>query len=76
MKWKKTFIIHYPHNRDKNLLDSTHYPSWKYLRTTVPFSEASFLIDILQGIKVSSFKLKKVFYESGIPPARNPIYSQ
>ena len=27
-------------------------------------------------IKVSSSKLKKIFYESDIPPTRNPIYSQ
>jgi len=44
--------------------------------TIVSFSEASFLIDILQGIKVSPSKLKKIFYESDIPPTRNPIYSQ
>ncbi|MEA1944200.1 MAG: hypothetical protein U9N07_02505 [Euryarchaeota archaeon] len=58
------------------MLDSIHYPSWKYLCTIVSFSEASFLIDILQGIKVSSFKLKKIFYENDVLPARNPIYSQ
>ena len=66
----------YLHNRDKTLLDSIHYPSWKYLCTIVSFSEASFLIDILQGIKVSSSKLKKIFYENKTPPLRNPIYSQ
>ncbi len=66
----------YLHNRDKTLLDSIHHPPWKYLCTIVSFSEASFLINILQGIKVSSFKLKKIFYESDIPPVRNPIYSQ
>lgn len=66
----------YLHNRDKTLLDSIHYPPWKYLCTIVSFSEASFLINILQGIKVSSFKLKKIFYESDILPVRNPIYSQ
>lgn len=66
----------YLHNRDKTLLDSIHYLSWKYLCTIVSFSEASFLIGILQGIKVSSFKLKKIFYESDILPVRNPIYSQ
>ena len=76
MKRGKTFIIPYLHNRNKNLLDSIHYPSWKYLCTIVSFSEASFLIDILQGIKVSSFKLKKIFYENDVLPVRNLIYSQ
>ena len=66
----------YLHNRERNLLDSIYYPSWKYLCTIVSFSEASFLIGILQGIKVSSFKLKKIFYESKVPPIRNPIYSR
>ena len=66
----------YLHNRDKNLLDSIHYPSWKYLCTIVSFSEASFLIGILQGVKVSSSKLKKIFYENKTLPIRNPIYSQ
>nr|QNO54135.1 hypothetical protein KOBOILMI_00003 [Methanosarcinales archaeon ANME-1 ERB7] len=66
----------YLHNRDKTLLDSIHYPSWKYLCTIVSFSEASFLIGILQGIKVSYSKLKKIFYENKTPPLRNPIYSQ
>ena len=37
---------------------------------------ASFLIDILQGVKVSSSKLKKIFYENKTLPIRNPIYSQ
>ena len=64
------------HNRDKTLLDSIHYPSWKYLCTIVSFSEASFLIGILQGLKVSSSKLKKVFYENDTLPIKNPIYSQ
>ncbi len=66
----------YLHNRNKNPLDSIHYPSWKYLCTIVSFSEASFLIDILQGVKVSSSKLKKIFYENKTLPIRNPIYSQ
>nr|QNO43572.1 hypothetical protein HMEJMANM_00041 [Methanosarcinales archaeon ANME-2c ERB4]QNO43603.1 hypothetical protein LAPIAFBC_00010 [Methanosarcinales archaeon ANME-2c ERB4] len=66
----------YLHNRDKTLLDSIHYPSWKYLCTIVSFSEASFLIGILQGVKVSSSKLKKIFYENKTLPIRNPIYSQ
>ncbi len=48
----------------------------KYLCTIVSFSEASFLIDILQGVKVSSSKLKKIFYENKTLPIRNPIYSQ
>lgn len=65
----------YLHNRDKIQLDSIHYPSWKYLCTIVSFSEASFLIGILQGVKVSSSKLKKIFYESDVRPIRNPIYS-
>jgi hypothetical protein len=76
MEWGKTFIVPYLHNRDKTLLDSIYYPPWKYLCTIVSFSEASFLINILQGIRVSSFKLKKIFYESDIPPVRNPVYSQ
>ena len=66
----------YLHNRCKNPFDSIHYPPWKYLCTIVSFSEASFLIDILHGIKVSSFKLKKIFYESKVLPIRNPIYSR
>ncbi len=66
----------YLHNRDKTLLDSIHHPSWKYLCTIVSFSEASFLIDLLQGVKVSSSKLKKIFYENKTLPIRNPIYSQ
>jgi len=68
--------VPYLHNRDRNLLDSIHYPSWKYLCTIVSFSEASFLIDILQGIKVSSSRLKKIFYENNTPSIRNPIYSR
>ncbi|RCV65907.1 hypothetical protein C5S53_01440, partial [Methanophagales archaeon] len=71
-----TFIVPYLHNRARNLLDTIHYPSWKYLCTIVSFSEASFLIGILQGIKVSSFKLKKIFYENNTQPIRNPIYSR
>jgi hypothetical protein len=68
--------VPYLHNRDRNLLYSIHYPSWKYLCTIVSFSEASFLIDILQGIKVSSSWLKKIFYENNTHPIRNPIYSR
>ena len=66
----------YLHNRAKNKLDSIHYPSWKYLCTIVSFSEASFLIDILQKIKVSPFKLKKMFYEKNSLPVKHSIYSQ
>jgi len=58
------------------MLDSMYYPSWKYLCTIVSFSEASFLISILQDIKVSPFKLKKMFYENYSKPIKNPIYSQ
>jgi len=68
--------VPYLRNRARNPLDSLHHSSWKYLCTVVSFSEASFLIDILQGIKVSSFKLKRIFYESDVLPARNPIYSR
>jgi hypothetical protein len=68
--------VPYLHNRVKNQLDSIHYPSWKYLCTIISFSEASFLISILQGIKVSPFKLKKIFYENDSLPVKNPIYSQ
>lgn len=64
------------HNRVKNTLDSIYYPSWKYLCTIVSFSEASFLIGILQEIKVSPFKLKKIFYENDSLPIKNSIYSQ
>ena len=66
----------YLHNRVKNTLDSIHYPSWKYLCTIVSFSEASFLIGILQEIKVSPFKLKKIFYENDSLPVKHSIYSQ
>ena len=65
----------YLHNRVKNKLDSIHYPSWKYLCTIVSFSEASFLIDILQEIKVSPSKLKKIFYENNSLPIKHSIYS-
>jgi hypothetical protein len=68
--------VPYLHNRIKNHLDSIHYPSWKYLCTIVSFSEASFLIDILQGIKVSPSKLKKIFYENDSLPVKHSIYSQ
>jgi len=68
--------VPYLHNRARNLLDTIHYPSWKYLCTVVSFSEASFLIGILQGIKVSSSRLKKIFYENNTHPIRNPIYSR
>lgn len=53
-----------------------YYPSWKYLCTVVSFSEASFLIGILQEIKVSPFKLKKMFYENDSLPVKHSIYSQ
>ena len=66
----------YLHNRVKNTLDSIHYPSWKYLCTIVSFSEASFLIAILQEIKVSPSKLKKIFYENDSLPVKHSIYSQ
>ena len=66
----------YLHNRFKNTLDSIHYPSWKYLCTIVSFSEASFLIAILQEIKVSPSKLKKIFYENDSLPVKHSIYSQ
>ncbi|RZB29127.1 MAG: hypothetical protein AEth_01459 [Candidatus Argoarchaeum ethanivorans] len=29
-----------------------------------------------RGLKLGSFKLKKIFYENKTPPLRNPIYSQ
>lgn len=64
------------HNRDRNLLDPIHYQAWKYLCIIVSFSEASFLIGILQEIKVSSSKLKQIFYENDTFPTRNPIYSR
>ncbi len=66
----------YLHNRGKYSDDSIYYPSWKYLCTIVSFSEACFLIEILQGTKVSSFKLKTIFYENNTLPIRNPIYSR
>ncbi len=66
----------YLHNRAKNKLDSIHYPAWKYLCTIVSFSEASFIIDILQKIKVSPSKLKTMFYENGSLPVKHSIYSQ
>lgn len=53
-----------------------YYPSWKYLCTIVSFSEASFLIAILQEIKVSPFKLKKIFYEDDSLPVKHSLYSQ
>jgi hypothetical protein len=68
--------VPYLHNRVKYTLDSIHYPSWKYLCTIVSFSEASFLIDILQEIKVSPSKLKKIFYENDSLPVKHSIYSQ
>jgi hypothetical protein len=68
--------VPYLHNRVKNRLDSIYHPSWKYLCTIISFSEASFLIGILQEIKVSPFKLKKIFYESDSLPVKHPIYSQ
>jgi hypothetical protein len=68
--------VPYLHNRVKNTLDSIHYPSWKYLCTIVSFSEASFLIDILQEIKVSPSKLKKIFYENDSLPVKHSIYPQ
>lgn len=58
------------------MLDSIHYPAWKYLCTIVSFSEASFLIGILQGLKVSSSRLKNIFYENDTLPLKNPIYSR
>ncbi len=73
---KKTFIVPYLHNRDKYSLESIYYPSWKYLCTVVSFSEACFLIEILQQIKVSPFKLKTIFYENDTLPIRNPIFSR
>src|SRR5665811_959723 len=76
MKWKKTFIVPYLHNRGKYSDDSIYYPSWKYICTIISFSEACFLIEILQGIKLSSFKLKTIFYENDTLPIRNPIYSR
>ncbi len=66
----------YLHNRGKYSLESIYYPSWKYLCTVVSFSEACFLIEILQRIKVSPFKLKTIFYENDTLPIRNPIYSR
>ena len=68
MKQGKTFIVPYLHNRDKNPLDFTYHLSWKYLCTIVSFSKASFLIDLLQGVKVSSPKLKKIFYKNKTLP--------
>jgi len=68
--------VPYLHNRFKSTLDSIHYPSWKYLCTIVSFSEASFLIAILQEIKVSPSKLKKIFYENDSLPVKHSIYSQ
>ena len=66
----------YLHNRGKYSDDSIYYPSWKYLGTIVSFSEACFLIEILQQIKVSPSKLKTIFYENDTLPIRNPIYSR
>jgi hypothetical protein len=68
--------VPYLHNRGKYSDDSIYYPSWKYLCTIVSFSEACFLIEILQGIKLSSFKIKTIFYENNTLPIRNPIYSR
>jgi hypothetical protein len=68
--------VPYLHNRGKYSLESIYYPSWKYLCTIVSFSEACFLIEILQRIKVSPFKLKTIFYENDTLPIRNPIYSR
>ncbi len=66
----------YLHNRGKYSVESIYYPSWKYLCTIVSFSEACFLIEILQRIKISPFKLKMIFYENDTLPIRNPIYSR
>lgn len=66
----------YLHNRGKYSDDSIYYPSWKYLCTIVSFTEACFLIEILQQIKVSPFKLKTILYENDTLPIRNPIYSR
>ncbi len=41
----------------------------------VSFQDASFLIQTLQGIKVSPSKLKRIFYEGDASPIKNPIYS-
>ena len=41
----------------------------------VSFEDASFLIQILQGIKVSPSKLKRIFYEGDALPIKNSIYS-
>jgi hypothetical protein len=68
--------VPYLHNRGKYSDDSIYYPSWKYLCTIVYFSEACFLIKILQGIKLSSLKLKTIFYENNTLPIRNSIYSR
>ena len=64
------------HNRSKKSLDSVYHSSWKYLCTIVSFSEAAFLIKILQGLKVSTSKLNKIFYESDVPPIKNSVYSR
>ncbi len=66
----------YLHNRGKYSLESLYYPSWKYLCTVVSFSEACFIIEILQRIKISPFKLKTIFYENDTLPLKNPIYSR
>jgi len=68
--------VPYLHNRGKYSDDSIYYPSWKYLCTIVSFTEACFLIEILQQIKVSPFKLKTILYENDTLPIRNPIYSR
>lgn len=66
----------YLHNRGIYSLESLYYPSWKYLCTVVSFSEACFIIEILQRIKISPFKLKTIFYENDTLPVKNPIYSR
>lgn len=53
-----------------------YHPSWKYLCTIVSFSEAAFLIEILQRFKVSPSKLDKIFYESDVLPIKNSVYSR
>ena len=64
------------HNRDRYSVDSVNYPSWKYLCTIVSFSEAAFLIGILQEITVSSSKLKRIFYEDDTLPVKRSVYSR
>ena len=73
---KKTYLIPYLHNRNRLSIYSLYYSSWKYLCTIVSFTETAFIIEILQGLRVSSSKLKTIFYKENVLTTRRPIYTE